>query len=162
MASSRLFHTKRSGHFHACTSNTPSLESALDVSLLPRKKLKRHCRTDDHTTGKWVWPIPAGMDFLPVSRPYDLLITLGPARAWTPALQPVWRPALHSGDTTIIRSRYQGPRGMRAGARRFSGQNSHFLGDSLIFLIMPPALGARPRSFRAARPIRIALGRCSR
>jgi hypothetical protein len=41
-----------------------------------------------------------------VSRPYDLLITLGPARAWTPALQLVWRPALHSGDTTIIRSRY--------------------------------------------------------
>jgi hypothetical protein len=33
-----------------------------------------------------------------VSRPCDLVITLGPARAGTPALQPAWRPALHSGQ----------------------------------------------------------------
>jgi len=34
----------------------------------------------------------------PVFRLYGLVIASGQARAWTPARQPVWRPALHSGN----------------------------------------------------------------
>ena len=41
-----------------------------------------------------------------VVRPYDLVITLGRTRAWTPARQPVWRPALHSSHYRIMRSWY--------------------------------------------------------
>jgi hypothetical protein len=37
---------------------------------------------------------------------YDLVIANGRMRAWTPARQPVWRPALHSGDYIITRSWY--------------------------------------------------------
>jgi hypothetical protein len=51
MASSRLCHTKRSGHFHACIYNSQSLESALGVLPPFRTELENrgHVRLADHT-----------------------------------------------------------------------------------------------------------------
>jgi hypothetical protein len=42
-----------------------------------------------------------------VSRPCDLVIAPEQVRTWTPARQPVWRPALHSRHYIIKRSRHQ-------------------------------------------------------
>ena len=38
---------------------------------------------------------------------YALVIAPGQARAWTPARQPVWRPALHSGNWALHSGNYQ-------------------------------------------------------
>ena len=48
-----------------------------------------------------------GSLLLKVFRGVDLVVAPGRARAGTPSLQPVWRPALQSSDYEITRVRFR-------------------------------------------------------